>query len=199
MDIGKVASGIIIFFIGLVEVLLGFRFIFMLLAANSTAQFSSWVYASTDTLVAPFQGVFPSFGAAQFTLELGTVLAMVVYGVGGFVFLQLTKYFEGMIVKPKMPSPAASQSAPQPTYMQPQAPTIIQPQTPIVQLPPQQPMVAQPTAYTPAQAPQPAPQAPSAIPMSFNDSLSQMPTPVEQPLNPPVQSTPAQPLPPTNY
>ncbi len=189
MDIGKVASGIILFFIGLVEVLLGFRFIFMLLAASSTAQFSNWVYGATDPLVFPFQGVFPTFTVASFSLELATVLGMIVYGVTGFILLQLTKYFEGAVVKPKMPSSAVTPSAPQPTYVQPQAPTIIQPQAPVVQLQPQQPIVSQPMAvqqpqtqaYTPFAAPVQNPPLAQNQPTSFNDTLAQMPPVAEQP------------------
>lgn len=166
MDIGKVGAGILVFFVGIIEVLLGFRFIFLLLAANSNAQFSAWVFNSTDPLVLPFQGVFPTFGVADFTLDLATLLAMIVYGLGAFIALQLAKYFEGMVLKPKAPAPFANQHHPSPQ---------------------------QPAPMQPMQTPQATPAAPpQQAPQSFNQQLEGQPQIPQNPVGDNVQMQPGQ-------
>lgn len=169
MDIGRIFSAILIFFLGIIEVLLGFRFVFMLLAANSTAEFTSTIYATTDPLVAPFNGVFPSFQVAQFSLDLAAALAMIVYGVVGFVLMQLARRMEGMKVKPSAPAPMPQSAAPV-------APTPQMPVQPMMQTP-QQP--AQP--YVPQTPQQQIPQAPNAqnMPASMNQQSG-----MEQPAAP---------------
>lgn len=132
MDIGKISLGIVTFFLGVIEALLGFRFVLKLLAANSTAQFTDFVYASSDPLVSAFQGVFPSFQVAGFTLELHTILAMVAFGVLGGVIIVLLRHFEG--VKVKAPKVAPNQPG------VPQMPIQQVPQQPMMQPPVQQPI-----------------------------------------------------------
>lgn len=145
MDVGKLISAILIFFLGLIEVLLGLRFVFMLLAANSGAEFTATIYATTESLVSPFAGVFPSFEVGAFTLEVSTALAMIIYGLIGVLLLQLAHYFEGLRVK-------ASHPASVPPYAQP----IQTSQPPIMQV--QQPQM--PPANMPAN-PQNLPQTPA--------------------------------------
>ncbi|RJR30373.1 hypothetical protein C4564_00100 [Candidatus Microgenomates bacterium] len=142
MDIGKVALGIVTFFLGVIEALLGFRFVLKILAANSTAQFTEFVYSSSDPLVSAFQGVFPSFEVAGFTLELHTILAMVAFGVVGVVIIVLLRHFEGVKVK------APQVNTNQPNVQQAQQMPVQMPQQPMVQMPPQpQAPMSAPTQY----------------------------------------------------
>ena len=71
---------------GLIEGLLLIRFFLRALAANAEAGFAQAIYAITGLLVAPFIGLFgtPQIapGAA---LELSTVIALIVYGVIGWL------------------------------------------------------------------------------------------------------------------
>ena len=78
MDVGRISSALIIFVSAVVEVLIVLRLILMLFAANSSAAFTSWVYDSTDPLVEPFSGVFPTLDLAGIiTLELSSLLALI--------------------------------------------------------------------------------------------------------------------------
>lgn len=69
--------------LGIVEIGLVLRFILLLLAANPSAGFSSWVYGFTFPLVAPFASVFPNLTVAGGVLETAALLAMVVYALLG--------------------------------------------------------------------------------------------------------------------
>lgn len=117
MDVGRVASAILMFVAGIVEVMLAFRFVLKMFAASGSAEFTRWLYSSTDPLVGFFEGVFPSFSLGGVVeVELHTVLAIVVYAVSALILLQLIRAFEGVIVKPKGPSGPAipqGQSGPQ--------------------------------------------------------------------------------------
>ena len=53
--------------LAIVEGLLFVRIVLLLLAANPEAGFSSWIYALTTPLVAPFHGVFPGASVARAT------------------------------------------------------------------------------------------------------------------------------------
>ncbi|OGG05845.1 hypothetical protein A2872_03095 [Candidatus Gottesmanbacteria bacterium RIFCSPHIGHO2_01_FULL_42_12] len=80
--------------LGVVEVLLFFRFSLKLLAANSGSPFVSWVYSLSAPLVRPFLGIFPVVATGGLVFEQSTLLAMAVYAViaYGLVYLfQLVK------------------------------------------------------------------------------------------------------------
>lgn len=76
--------------VGLVEVLLAFRFVLKLLGANPGAGFTSFIYLLTQPLAYPFLTVFnvsrPVEGS-QF--EWTTLLAMFVYWLIGFGIVKL--------------------------------------------------------------------------------------------------------------
>jgi YGGT family protein len=74
---------------GLLEVLLLFRLVLKLLAANPGAGFTSLVYQLSEPFVALFRGVFPTPAASGSVLELFTVLAMIVYAVVAWAIGQL--------------------------------------------------------------------------------------------------------------
>ncbi len=64
-----------------IEALLAFRFVLKLLAANPAAGFTSFIYAITSPLVAPFTAVFPNARVEGSVFEWTTLLAMLVYGL----------------------------------------------------------------------------------------------------------------------
>lgn len=70
--------------LGIVEVLLVFRFLLRLFAANPAAPFVAFVYGVTAPLVFPFAGVFRGFAADGAAFEPGTLLAMAVYAVAAW-------------------------------------------------------------------------------------------------------------------
>lgn len=72
---------IVWYILGLIEVLLAFRFVLKLLAANPGAGFTSFIYGVTHLFVAPFINVFHITQVAGNTFEWTTLLAMFVYWV----------------------------------------------------------------------------------------------------------------------
>ncbi len=80
---------------GLVEILLVFRFVLKLFAANPNASFVSWVYEMTQPLLQPFLFAFPtpSVGGG-FTLEFTTLFAVFVYAFAGYLIQELLEVIE---------------------------------------------------------------------------------------------------------
>jgi len=67
------------YLLGLIEVILAFRFILKLLAANPTAGFSSFIYSISYPFAAPFLNVFRAVKVEGSIFEWTTLLAMLVY------------------------------------------------------------------------------------------------------------------------
>lgn len=70
---------IVWYILGILEVLLAFRFILKLLAANPSAGFSSFIYNVSYPFAAPFLAVFHISKIAGSIFEWTTLLAMLVY------------------------------------------------------------------------------------------------------------------------
>lgn len=73
----------------ILDVMLGFRFILKLFAANPNNLFARMVYLTTDFLVFPFQNLVgnPTIGNGVF--EVTTLIAMMVYVFLTWVLIQL--------------------------------------------------------------------------------------------------------------
>lgn len=69
------------YILGIVEVLLAFRFVLKLMGANPAAGFSSFVYGVTYIFATPFLSVFHISQVAGSIIEWTTLLAMFVYWV----------------------------------------------------------------------------------------------------------------------
>ncbi len=72
---------IVWYVLGVVEILLAFRFVLKLLAANPGAGFSSLIYGITYPFAVPFLAVFPRSQIEGSIFEWTTLLAMFVYWV----------------------------------------------------------------------------------------------------------------------
>ncbi len=72
---------IVWYLLGLLEILLAFRFVLKLAAANSTAGFTSFIYGITHIFTAPFLSVFRITKVSGNIFEWTTLLAMFVYWV----------------------------------------------------------------------------------------------------------------------
>jgi hypothetical protein len=70
---------IVWYILGLLEVLLAFRFVLKLLGANPLAGFTSFIYGVTFPFAAPFLSVFKITDVNGSVFEWTTVLAMLVY------------------------------------------------------------------------------------------------------------------------
>jgi hypothetical protein len=67
--------------LGLLEVLLGLRFLLKLMGANPDSGFGSFMYGITGLFALPFTGVTPSWQSGNVTVELSTLAAMLVYAL----------------------------------------------------------------------------------------------------------------------
>ena len=72
---------IVWYILGLIEVLLAFRFVLKLLGANPAAGFSAFIYNVTYIFAAPFLNVFSKTYVAGSIFEWTTLLAMFVYWI----------------------------------------------------------------------------------------------------------------------
>lgn len=72
---------VIYYILGIVEVLLAFRFVLKLLGANPSTGFVSFIYSVSGLFVAPFTAVFPISSEGGSILEWSVILAGIVYAV----------------------------------------------------------------------------------------------------------------------
>ncbi|HEY0964947.1 MAG TPA: hypothetical protein VGE13_00525 [Candidatus Saccharimonadales bacterium] len=77
------------FIVGLINIIIALRFVFLLLGANRGAAFTDLVYSISAPFVAPFVGIFgePTYGRSVF--ELSSVLAIVIYLLIGWGIVKL--------------------------------------------------------------------------------------------------------------
>ena len=67
--------------LGLLEVLLGLRFMLKLIAANPDSGFAAFMYGITGPFVAPFAGLVGTPTSGGTILEVTTLIAMAVYAL----------------------------------------------------------------------------------------------------------------------
>jgi hypothetical protein len=70
---------VIWFAAGVIDVLVGLRFLLKLLGASLASPFVVLLYGITGTLVAPFRGIFPVTGQGRFVFEPASLVALVIY------------------------------------------------------------------------------------------------------------------------
>lgn len=80
---------IVWYILGLLEVLMAFRFLMKLLGANPGAGFTDFIYAVTAVFVAPFLNVFHITQVQGSIFEWTTLLAMAVYGLIAWGIIRL--------------------------------------------------------------------------------------------------------------
>ena len=77
---------IVWYLVGIIEVLLAFRFLLKLFSANAGAGFTAFIYTVTQPLTIPFSSVFGMSRVEGSLFEWTTLLAAVVYGLIGWGF-----------------------------------------------------------------------------------------------------------------
>ena len=80
---------IVWYVLGLLEVILAFRFVLKLLGANAAAGFTGFIYGITYPFAAPFLSVFKITKVEGSVFEWTTVLAMFVYWLIAFAIIKL--------------------------------------------------------------------------------------------------------------
>ena len=83
------AQRVVWFIVGLINVIIALRFIFLLLGANRGAAFTDFIYSLSAPFVAPFVGIFgePVYGRSVF--EVSSILAIVIYTLIGWGIAKL--------------------------------------------------------------------------------------------------------------
>lgn len=94
MQILKIQQAIMLLF-GILEALLGIRFVLGLLGANPAAGFAQLIYGLTGPFLAPFVGLFgePSFGGMVF--EWNALIAIIVYVLLAGLLVKLVAFTMG--------------------------------------------------------------------------------------------------------
>jgi hypothetical protein len=67
--------------LGILEVLIGLRIIFKLIAANPGNPLASLLYGFTNLFLFPFAGLLPTPTSGGMVLEISSLIAMVVYAL----------------------------------------------------------------------------------------------------------------------
>ena len=67
--------------LGILEILLGLRFVLHLIAANPNSGFAVFMYGITGPFVAPFTGLVPTWSSGETILEVTTLIAMAMYAL----------------------------------------------------------------------------------------------------------------------
>jgi uncharacterized protein YggT (Ycf19 family) len=105
----RLVAGLINFFLVLGEIFLGLRIILRFFAANPFNGFVHWIYSSSDVLMQPFRGIFPSTVIGNnHVVDFSAMFAMVVYGLLVLAFAALaawlnpTRYTTAPVVKRKV-------------------------------------------------------------------------------------------------
>ncbi len=77
------------YILGILELLLAFRFVLKLLGANPNAGFTDFIYSVTYLFAAPFLNVFKVAKVEGSILEWTTLLAMLVYAIIAWGIIKL--------------------------------------------------------------------------------------------------------------
>jgi len=67
--------------LGILEVLLGLRFMLKLIGANPNSGFAVFMYGLTGVFTAPFTGLVPNWVSGATVLEVTTLIAMIIYAL----------------------------------------------------------------------------------------------------------------------
>ena len=77
--------------LGILEILLGIRFVLHLIAANPASGFATFIYGITGVFVAPFNGLIGTPASGGMTFEVTTLIAMAVYALLFWVIVRVIR------------------------------------------------------------------------------------------------------------
>jgi len=75
--------------LGILEGLLALRFLLKLIAANPSSPIAALIYSFTGIFLIPFSGLTATPAAGGIVLEISTLIAMIIYGLVGWVLVRL--------------------------------------------------------------------------------------------------------------
>lgn len=79
------------FITGVVDALIGLRFLLKLLGASTASSFTTFIYGITEPLVQPFVGIFPVAAHRFYVLEPADLVAIVIYALIGWGLVTLVR------------------------------------------------------------------------------------------------------------
>lgn len=92
-------ANIIYFVVGLVEIVLVFRFLFKITGANPASGFVYWIYNVSQLMIMPFSGIFSSAVTpgveVRAVFEPATLIALLVYGLLAWGLVRLVAIVAG--------------------------------------------------------------------------------------------------------
>ena len=92
-DSRSTAANLVWYIVGLIEVLIGFRFVLKLLGANPSSGFVNFIYSITGVLTAPFDSIFgvttARTGDVRSVFEPSILVAAAVYALIGWGIVKL--------------------------------------------------------------------------------------------------------------
>jgi YggT family protein len=92
---GKLLKDLAALLFGLIEILLVFRFILKLLAANPNVGLVAWIYENTQPLLRPFLLMFPTPSVrGGFSLEFTTLFAIFAYAFIGYLIQEVLEMLD---------------------------------------------------------------------------------------------------------
>ncbi len=77
--------------LGLIEILLGLRFLLKLVAANAESGFGALIYGVSGVFIAPFAGLVTTPASGGNILEVNTLIAMMIYALFFWVIVRVTR------------------------------------------------------------------------------------------------------------
>lgn len=93
MEISRILSVLINFLFAIIGFLLGLRIILRFFGANPNTPFVQWVYESSDSLLAPFAGIFPVTRIeGGFVIDFPAVFAVIIYAFLGYLILEAVSF-----------------------------------------------------------------------------------------------------------
>ncbi len=89
------------YILGVIEILLGFRFVLKLLGANTASGFTAFIYSISQPFMIPFQGIFRTPSESGYVMDTATLVAMAVYLVITYLIAEFLR-----VAKPVSPAEA---------------------------------------------------------------------------------------------
>lgn len=87
------SNQVVWYILGIIEVLLAFRFILKVLGANPFSPFTNFIYTITYPLIAPFNGILGVSSTATSTIEWSVFIAAAVYVCIAWALIYLLDLF----------------------------------------------------------------------------------------------------------
>lgn len=74
--------------VGVISILVAFRFILQMIGANAGSGFVNFIYSLTYWLVAPFQAIVPNATYTGGVIEVASIFSLVVYPILGWIIVR---------------------------------------------------------------------------------------------------------------